>query len=205
MEASILEIIKKRKSIRRYLPDKVDRKIIDVIIDAGRLAPSSQNTQSWRYIVIDDDKLLIEFNDIAFSGLAKPNNWIRKAPCIILGCCDKRVFAKQSDDKLRKFISKIAPSKYNFLEMDVAISMQNMVLQATELGLGTCYVGWFNKNKVKKFFKLPKGVEPILLTPIGYEDNKSEMLKFEKNVKKFAKSANRKEVEEITFYNKTIS
>lgn len=198
----LMEIIKKRGSVRRYLPAKIAREIINTLLEAARWAPSSQNTQSWRYIVIDDENILQKFREIAFSGLARPNRWIEKAPCIILACCDKRVFGAKKGEVGRKLLAKLAPDEFKYLEIDVAISMEHLVLQATELGLGTCWVGWFNKGRVRKFFKLPRGVEPLFLTPIGYQDFGSEELKYEKLVSKVSKSKTRKEMNEIAFFNR---
>lgn len=200
-DSPLMQIIRQRYSVRRYNPDrKVSHEHIHQIIEAARLAPSSQNSQTWRFIVVDEPELLKRFTAEIFQGLAKSNNWIKTAPAIILACSDKRLFADQKGFLLRKWIGKLAPEDLKYFELDVAIALEHAVLRATELGLGTCWVGWFDKKAAAKVLDLPHGVKPIILTPIGYPA-KSGSDTLEKVIHAFAKPKIRKNIDEILFFN----
>ncbi|MBF0104462.1 MAG: nitroreductase family protein [Deltaproteobacteria bacterium] len=200
-ESPLMKIIRDRVSIRRYNPDqKVSRDLIYEVIEAARLAPSSQNSQTWRFVVIDEPALLKNFIAAIFKGAAKSNNWIKTAPAIILACSDKRLFADQKGFLLRKWIGKLAPEDLKYFELDVAIALEHAVLRATELGLGTCWVGWFDKKAAAKALQLPGGIKPIILTPIGYPAGTGPDT-VEKIIHAFAKPRIRKKIEEILFFN----
>ena len=144
------ELITKRFSVRSYTNQKVDRQIILDILDAARMAPSAVNFQPWHFIVINDPAKLVEFQEVY------PRNWFREAPACIVACADHRQsWKRKSDGK-------------DFADVDLAIAIDHLILKATELGIGTCWVCNFNAEMAVQILNLPDHIEPIAIVPIGY-------------------------------------
>jgi len=159
MNSTLLELIKTRRSIRKYLDKPVEREKIVSCLEAARLAPSAENVQPWRFIVIDDPETLKDFTDYVFTGIYAPTKFAKKAPVIIV------VLAKL--DLIANRIGKqIQGIHYYFI--DIGIAGEHFVLRAHELGLGTCWIGWFNPRRVRKFFKIPKKYKIVSLISVGY-------------------------------------
>jgi nitroreductase len=156
---SFSELVKSRRSIRKYLDKKVSRDNIEKCLEAARLAPSAENVQPWRFIVLDDAELLTNFTREAFSGIYLPTKFARKAPVIIVMLAKLDLFA----NRIGKQIQGI---HYYFI--DVGIAGEHLVLQARELGLATCWLGWFHPKKVRKFLKIPKSYKIVSLMSLGY-------------------------------------
>lgn len=143
----VFEAIQKRRSVRKYLDKEVPMELILKVLEAGRLAPSAHNSQPWHYIIVtDSDKR----KKIAESG--KWAGFLKDTPVIIVGCGDTEASPK-------------------WCTVDVTISMQNMVLEATELGLGTCWVGSFDEKTVKETLNIPEKYKVIALLALGYPAN----------------------------------
>lgn len=144
------KLIAKRFSVRSFTEQKVDRNTILEILEAARMAPSAVNFQPWHFIVITDPKNLAEIHEVY------PRNWFREAPVCILICSDySQSWKRKSDGK-------------DFADVDVAIAIDHLVLRATELGLGTCWVCNFDVAMTRKIMRLPDSIEPIALIPLGY-------------------------------------
>jgi len=178
---SLLSLIKKRYSVRKYLNKPIRRTLIKKCLEAARLAPSAENMQPWRYLVVDNPELLNKLKQNAFSGIYKFTQWATSAPVIIV------VLAKTSFIT-HKIGAQIQNIKYHLL--DIGIATEHLILQATELGLGTCWIGWFNVKKVRKILQIPKKYEIVSLITLGY---------FKKE--KTKKRKKRKKLEEIAFFN----
>ncbi|OQX94869.1 hypothetical protein B6I21_08385 [candidate division KSB1 bacterium 4572_119] len=159
MENSIFEIIKSRRSIRKYKEKSVDREKIDKCLEAARLAPSAENVQPWRFIVLDDPELKNRFAEKVFTGIYSPTKFAGKAPVII-------VMLARLDILANRIGKQIQGIHYYFI--DVGIAGEHLALQAQELGLGTCWIGWFNPRKARKFLKIPKGYKIVSLMSLGY-------------------------------------
>ncbi|MGC8911350.1 MAG: nitroreductase family protein [Nitrososphaeria archaeon] len=140
----VFEAIEKRRSVRKYLDKEVPMKLILKVLEAGRLAPSAHNSQPWHYIIVTDSE---KRKKIAESG--KWAGFLKNTPVVIVGCGDPE-------------------ASPNWFVVDVAISMQNMVLEATELGLGTCWVGSFDQDTVKKLLNIPEKYKVVALLALGY-------------------------------------
>ncbi len=150
------EVIKKRKSIRKYSAKPVEKEKIIKIAEAARLSPSASNKQPWRFVAITDKELL----EKAAGSLGAINSWARTAPCIIVGCSVKK-------DIITHWIAEpLSGVRYHILDMGIA--MEHMVLQAEELGLSTCWVGWFDERKLKKLLNLPLNWRIASLLTLGY-------------------------------------
>ena len=137
----------------------VEREIILTCIEAARLAPSAENVQPWRFIVVDDPHLKQKFGKAVFSGIYRPSRFAAKAPSLIV------VAAKK--DLLANVIGKHIQGTSWYL-IDIGIAGEHIVLQAQELGLGTCWIGWFNAKKARTVLHIPPRYKVIILIAVGY-------------------------------------
>lgn len=144
-----LELIKKRHSVRDYKPDPVPEELLKQILEAGRLAPTGANKQPQRLIVVRGK-----------SGLEKIKKAanVYNAPLVIIVCADHdKVWKRPYDGK-------------NITDIDTSIVTDHMMLQATELGLGTVWICYFKPDVIKREFNLPDHIEPVSILAIGYEN-----------------------------------
>lgn len=148
------QIIKQRFSVRKYKNKSVEHEKLLQILEAGRLAPSAANYQPWYFIVVRQPENLKKLHSVYH------RDWIKSAPIIIVACADHSQSWKRSSDGK------------DSSDIDLAIAVDHMTLQATELGLGTCWVCNFDVNRCSDSFKLPSQIEPVVLLPIGYPDIK---------------------------------
>lgn len=152
-------LVKVRQSDRRYKPQAVEADKIDLCIEAARLAPSACNSQPWRFIVVDDEVLRAEIADAAASmGM---NGFIREASVIVAVVLEKM--------SLTAAIGSVIRDK-EFSLLDVGIAVSHFTLQAADLGLGTCIIGWFNERRVRKALGIPRGKRIPLLITLGYPE-----------------------------------
>ncbi|MDI3547744.1 MAG: hypothetical protein PWR10_1396 [Halanaerobiales bacterium] len=148
---NIYELIEKRRSIRSYLPKKVEEEKLKRILNAGRLAPSGKNAQAWKFIVTRRSEL-----KEALVEACKGQKFIAEADCIITVCVDESKVYQQHGAYMTSFMA------------DGTIALQQMILAATEEGLGTCWIGAFFEDKVREVLKVPEPYRIIGLTPLGY-------------------------------------
>lgn len=145
---TVLEAIRKRYSCRAYQDRSIEREKLDSILEAARLAPSAKNTQDWRFVVVTDRETKRQV-----AGTTNRPEVFEKAGAIIAGCSN-------SDDVMRCG-QAIGP-------IDVAIALEHICLQATELGLGTCWIGSFDPKKVRRILDIPDDIVIIELMAVGY-------------------------------------
>jgi nitroreductase len=162
-----LEAIKNRRSIRKYKADPVDEKTLETVLDAARLAPSWANTQCWQFIVIRDNSTKATLADTVAApptlGVNPAANSIRTAPVVIVACARKGVSGC--------FNNAVATDKGEYWYMfDVALAMENLVLAAAALGLGTVHVGLFDTAKVAQVLGIPPDVAVVEMSPLGYPE-----------------------------------
>jgi nitroreductase len=142
-----IQVILNRRSVRKYQSKPVDENDLKTIIEAGRQAPSAANRQPWHFIVVksvDQRKHLAQ----ACSG----QTWLADAGVIVAGVGRPAVSDK-------------------WYPVDVAIAMENMILAATALGYGTCWIGAFDQDRVKEVLEIPEDMSVVALTPIGVPDD----------------------------------
>ena len=175
-----IELVKKRRSVRKYLDTPIQREKIDLCVEVARLAPSAQNTQPWRFIIIDDREILKRFSERAFSGIYKATRFASEAPAIAVMLARKDFLANRLGTALQGT---------QFYLLDMGIAGEHFVLQAAELGIGTCWIGWFNQRKARKFLNIPPGHKIVALISMGYFDVQQ------------LKPLRRKSLEEIRSYN----
>ena len=121
-------------------------------MEAAHLAPSAVNYQPWHFIVIQQPENLKRVYDIY------PREWIKSAPLVIIACSEpSKAWTRNSDGK-------------NSSDIDIAIAVDHLILQSTNLDLGTCWVCNFNINLCSEIFGIPSHIEPVVLIPVGYPD-----------------------------------
>jgi len=147
----IYQIITSRRSIRKYKPDPVETEKLLRVLEAARMAPSACNKQPWHLIVIRDEKIKTRLQTVY------NREWFYTAPVIICACGEPAVSWTRKDGR-------------NYQDVDLAITFDHLVLAATAEGLGTCWIGAFEPGPLKEILGIPNGIEPILLTPLGYPD-----------------------------------
>jgi len=144
----LMEVIRKRRSIRKYKAEPVSEEDIEYVLEAARLSPSWGNKQCWRYIVVTDEALRKKI---------ATRDWAAQAPVIIVGCADPT----KAGDKDGK----------PYYMLDLGLSMEHLILAATERGLGTCWIGGqFDEKTVREALNIPENIRVVALTPLGYPD-----------------------------------
>lgn len=144
-----LELAKQRYSCRKYDARAVETDKLALVLEAGRVAPSAVNFQPWHFYVIREPKELEQLHQVYH------REWFRTAPCVIVVCGDHSAAWKRGDGK-------------DHCDIDVAITTDHMTLQATELGLATCWICNFDAAGTRGLLRLPDHMEPLVLLPLGY-------------------------------------
>ena len=174
----IFEVIRTRRSIRHYKSTPVSDKNIDIILEAAHWAPSWNNTQCARFIVIKDNQTKAKLAETL------PHNnpaavAINTAPVVIVACAELK--------KSGFMGGQVKTDKGDWFMFDVALAMQNLTLAAHALGLGTVHVGLFDSEKVAQILNVPDGFTVVEMTPLGVPADEG-------------KTSRRKELAEIVFY-----
>lgn len=147
----LLPEIEHRKSIRSYRTDPIDGETLARVLEAGRLAPSAKNRQSWRFIVVTDDPLRQRMQDAAFG-----QEYVGRAPAIIASCTTN--------------IEYKMPNGQLSYPVDLSIATTYMMLQAEHEGLGSCMVTTFREEDVKSILTVPYSMRVVMLLTIGWPD-----------------------------------
>lgn len=125
------------------------------------MAPSAENVQPSRFIVIDDPEERDALSKAAFSGIYSHTQWAAKAPVLIAVCAELDILANR--------IGKILQNMPFYL-IDIGIAGEHFILQAESLGLGSCWIGWFDIRKTKKFLRIPRHIRLCELIAVGYPE-----------------------------------
>lgn len=158
-ETPLMKIISERRSVRLFDPSKpVEDNQLRQILEAARLAPSSNNTQPWHFVVVRDENTRERISNAAPLGAAACK-WMRNAP-VIIACCGKPDLLKH------KSVGQLFDK--DFFKVDITIAAEHIVLAAKELGLGTCWIGWFDEKKVRSILRVPSDVRVLALLPVGH-------------------------------------
>jgi nitroreductase len=170
---SFLDLVNKRYSVRNYKTEPIPQEKIVRCIEAARLAPSACNSQPWKFIIVDEPELVNELAKAAFEGLLDFNHFAFKAPVLAL-------IVSERENLSAKFGSIV--KKKNFSQMDTGIAAEHFCLQAAEVGLGTCIIGWFNEKKVKKILSIPTLKRVELVITVGFSADEKIPLKKRKSM-----------------------
>lgn len=154
-----LELVKKRQSDRAYTDKEIDRTVIDSCIEAARLAPSACNSQPWTFVVVDNPelrkKVTAKLHDVVMQG----NKFVLSAPVFI-------VIVEEKANITSRIGGFLKGKQYTFL--DIGIAAEHLCLQASQEGLGTCMLGWFDEKGVRKLLNIPSNRRIPLVITLGY-------------------------------------
>ncbi len=149
----LMDVVKGRRSIRRYADKMVEDWKIKELLEAARWAPSAGNTQTWRFYVVKNEKMKKE---LSFAALNQKH--VADAPVLIVVGFDI--------DGMYSYYGERGVHLYGI--QDTAAAIQNLLLRAYDLGLGTCWVGAFNESEVSEILKLPNNIRPVAIITVGY-------------------------------------
>ena len=158
---SFAELVKQRQSVRNYEDTPVEKDKLIQCIESARLSPSANNAQPWRFIVVDDPAIKQKVASAA-SGMGM-NKHTKQAPVIVAVVLEKR-------DMISSIAASVQDKDYSLI--DVGIAANQFFLQATDLGLSTCIIGWFSESDIKKHLNIPKNKRVPLIITVGYSDEK---------------------------------
>jgi nitroreductase len=156
---NFIELALKRQSVRKYSKISVEKEKIELCIEAARVAPSASNSQPWRYIVIDDTVLKEKVAAETYGTLVTFNKFIHQAPVIVAIVIEKPRVITQIGGAIKD---------REFPLIDIGITAEHFCLQAAELGLGTCMLGWFNEKPIRKLLHIPDKKRIGLIIALGY-------------------------------------
>jgi nitroreductase len=148
---NVLDSIRNRRSVREFAPHEVPDEILERMKEALRLAPSACNYQPWKFVLVRDESLRQQIAEACHR-----QRFIAEAPVIVVGVG----FPEQAYKRMG--------GHGNSVELDIAIALDHLTLAAAAEGLGTCWIGAFEEERVKKLINAPKGCRVVALVPLGY-------------------------------------
>jgi len=148
---SLVDIVLSRRSIRRYAQKEIPKDVLDKILEAGRQAPSAANRQPWHFIVLTDDEVKIELSNGLF------NRHIKNSAFTVVGCANTGFW-------------HIGTKKWSIV--GTSIALQNMVIAAWAMGIGSCWIGDFKEDYVKQLLDIPDKWKVVALISFGYPAEK---------------------------------
>jgi nitroreductase len=156
--SAIVDVVRRRASCRAYRGDPVPDSMLEVCLEAARLAPSACNKQPWRFLVVrDPDSRAFICDRCLQPGIPMP--WLRQAPVIIVLCAETSL-------AVHRLAPMVTGVHYHLL--DAGIAGEHFVLSAEAQGLGTCWIGWFKPGAIRKRFGIPRAVEVVSLLSVGF-------------------------------------
>lgn len=155
----LIELALSRQSVRRYDGRPVEKEKLVQCLEAARIAPSASNSQPWHFIVVDEPVLKNKLAEATFDPVLTFNKFTLQAPVIIVIITERAKFITRLASKIKK---------RDWSQMDTGIAAEHFCLQAAELGLGTCMIGWFSESKVKALLGIPESKFIGLLISLGY-------------------------------------
>lgn len=177
------DVILTRYSVRKFSPDPVPQEVLAEMLEAARLAPSAQNRQPWRFIVIQNqDKIKSMVFNCGLVGLA--NFFVRNAPCVVIACADMD--------------QNVKINAQDYYLVDTAIAFQQMMLTAWSHGIGSCWLAAFSEKKLKPWLGIPDNWRIVALSPFGYPAEKQGL--YSNLVKAIAGSKDRLPIDKIVRY-----
>jgi nitroreductase len=169
------EVVRTRKSVRSFQKGPIPEEVLSRVLEAARVAPSGSNRQPWRFVLVKDETLKKKM-------ISACNNqkFIAEAPLIVVACGQKLPLNRGG------YMGEMS------MLLDVAIAFTHLILAARAEGLGTCWIGAFNNDEVKKLLEIPDGYEVVATTPMGYPSYSGA----------FSETNNRRSLNEIVSQNK---
>jgi nitroreductase len=149
----VFEAIRGRRSVRAFRDRNVTEEIVDQLIDAAHWAPSAGNIQPWEFIIVRKPDIK---KRLAKAALEQTS--IIDAPVVIVVCADENRSMQRYGDR----------GKTLFCLQDTAAAVQNILLTAHSLGLGSCWIGAFTEEEAEEILQLPQHTRPVAIIPVGY-------------------------------------
>ncbi len=153
----VFEAIKNRRSVRVFSKQPVSDEEVEKLIDAARWAPSAGNLQPWLFIIVREPEI-----KHGLCRAAGNQTFIEEAPVVVVVCADPQRSAKGYRSRGIDL----------YCLQDTAAATQNMLLTAQAMGLATCWVGAFREEEARKLLKIPEGVRPVAIVPVGHAAEK---------------------------------
>jgi nitroreductase len=172
-----MEVVRSRHSVRTYQDKVVENEKLERILECGRLAPSARNSQCWDFVVVKEKETVERIGEAC--GMLNP--WLKKVPTVLVACADPS--------------ESISRNGMDYYLVDLAIALEHIVLAATDLGLGTCWIAGYDEETVKEVLGVPKGIRVVALTPLGYPAEKEGI--GGSMIRVFARSGKRKPMQEL--------
>ena len=153
------ELVNQRQSVRKYINKPVEKEKIEQLIEAVHISPSACNSQPWKLVLVDEPDLKNKVARATFNKTISFNKFAVEAPVIAVLVIEKAKLIAQIGGKVKN---------QEYPQYDIGIAAEHFCLQATELGLGTCMIGWFDEKKVKELLNIPKKRKVGLIITLGY-------------------------------------
>ncbi len=169
----VMKLFEERRSIRRFGDRPVEDEKLHAVLEAARLAPSWANMQCWRLIVVKDTAIKDAVSTTLENNPAQKA--VSSAPVLIVACADPEASGKVKDQ--------------SYYLVDIGICFQQLCLEAWNQGLGTCWIGWFDEDKIRSILEVPEHIRIVALTPLGYPAV-------------YPEARGRKSLQEMVFYDK---
>jgi len=161
VNSTVFNAVKRRRSIRSYLDKEIEDEKLNLILESARLAPSATNTQDWFFYIIKDKETRSKITASMPFGM---NPFLKEAPITIVGC-------KKTSGLIKK-VSQ-AMSRKSWSEINVTIALENMVLIAADMDIGSCWIGLFDEQKIKSILSISSEHEIVALLTLGYPTTQS--------------------------------
>lgn len=176
-----MELAKTRQSTRKFDGRPVERDLLDKCVEAARIAPSACNAQPWKFIIVDEPELVGKIAGCTYGGVVRFNKFTDDAAAFAVVAIEAGTFASSAG---------AAFTNLDYALIDMGIAVENFCLQAAELGIGTCILGWSRHAALRSLLEIPAEKKLGVLIAIGYEKDKKIRPKI------------RKPFEEMCSYNK---
>ncbi|MEO0020503.1 MAG: nitroreductase family protein [candidate division WOR-3 bacterium] len=180
-ESNFLRLCWKRRSVRRFSERPVEREKLNLCLEAARLAPSADNGQPWRFIVFDDPEKKQALGNAVFKGVFLASKHFARAPVLVALLIKENIL-------INRLGGGAAGNQFQLI--DAGIAGEHFVLAATEQGLGTCWIGWFDSRALLRHLGLGRGYRAVALIAVGYPAEERERA-----------TVKRKPLEKIAFWN----
>ncbi len=158
-----MEIMAKRRSIRKYKDIPVDEPLLFKMIESASLAPSGSNTQPWHFIIVNDSEVK---NRVV--RVSHKQKWMLSAPVFIV--CVADIQSRIEDTEGICLDEETSLFELKQIIRDTSIAAQHIVLEAEELGLGTCWVAWYSQKEIRKVLNIPQDKYVVGIITAGYAD-----------------------------------
>jgi len=155
-----LDLVNRRTSVRRYDSNRgVDRQILERCLDAARMSPSASNAQPWHFVVVDEPSIRNQVARETHNRVVSFNRFAAQAPVLVVVVAEESALLPQLGGLLKG-------TRYSL--MDIGIAAEHFCLQATEEGLGSCMLGWFNERAIRRILGIPASRRIALVMTVGY-------------------------------------